>query len=46
MKMLSDEALIDAYLKSLTLGLDREFIDLLLTEIHQRDLDIQPSIAR
>lgn len=38
MKLLSDEALIDAYYKSLNLELDRDFIDLLLDEIHQRNL--------
>lgn len=40
MKLLSDEALIDAYRKSLTLDLDKDFIDLLLQEINQRNLEI------
>ncbi len=40
MKLLSDEVLIDAYRKSITLDLDKDFIDLLLQEIYQRNLEI------
>lgn len=40
MKLLSDEALIDAYRKSINLDLDKDFIDLLLQEIYQRNLEI------
>jgi hypothetical protein len=46
MKLLSDEALLDAYHKSLSLELDRDFIDLLLEEIYQRNLDIHKFIVR
>ncbi|WP_120189448.1 sporulation histidine kinase inhibitor Sda [Ammoniphilus oxalaticus] len=41
MKLLSDDALIDAYRKSVNLGLDKDFIDLLLSEIKHRELDLQ-----
>lgn len=40
MKLLTDEALIDAYRKSITLDLDKDFIDLLLQEINHRNLEI------
>lgn len=40
MKLLSDEALIDAYQKSINLDLDKDFIDLLLREINHRNLEI------
>jgi hypothetical protein len=40
MKILSDEALLDVYQKSIALNLDKEFIELLLAEIHIRNLDI------
>ncbi|MEW9667619.1 sporulation histidine kinase inhibitor Sda [Ammoniphilus sp. 3BR4] len=43
MKLLSDEALIDAYHKSVNLDLDKEFIGLLLDEIQQRKLDLNLS---
>jgi developmental checkpoint coupling sporulation initiation to replication initiation len=38
MELLSDEALLDAYVKAIHLGLEREFIALLVNEIHKRDL--------
>lgn len=41
MKLLSDDALIDAYQKSVSLGLDKDFINLLLKEIKQRKLDVK-----
>jgi len=39
MKLLTDEALIDAYRKSLNLELEQDFINLLLEEIYQRNID-------
>ena len=39
MKLLSDDALIDAYRKSINLDLDKDFIDLLLNEIKHRKID-------
>jgi len=39
MKLLSDDALIDAYRKSINLDLDEDFIDLLLNEIKHRRID-------
>jgi developmental checkpoint coupling sporulation initiation to replication initiation len=44
MKLLSDEALIDAYQKSVNLALDEDFINLLLEEIWQRKIDINQYI--
>ncbi|RXT15099.1 sporulation histidine kinase inhibitor Sda [Ammoniphilus sp. CFH 90114] len=41
MKLLSDDALIEAYHKSVNLDLDKDFIGLLLDEIHQRKLDLR-----
>jgi hypothetical protein len=43
MKILSDEALLDVYQKSVALNLDQEFIDLLLAEIRTRNLDLSQS---
>jgi developmental checkpoint coupling sporulation initiation to replication initiation len=40
MHLLSDEALLDAYMKAIHLGLEREFIDLLVEEIIKRELHI------
>jgi len=39
-KSLSNEALIDSYLKAVDLKLDRDFIQLLLAEIRRRRLNI------
>ncbi|MBP1930772.1 sporulation histidine kinase inhibitor Sda [Ammoniphilus resinae] len=41
MKLLTDEALIDAYRKSLNLELEQDFINLLLEEIYQRNIDLE-----
>jgi len=41
MKLLSDDALIDAYRKSINLDLDKDFIDLLLNEIKHRKIDMK-----
>lgn len=41
MKLLSDDALLDAYRKSVNLDLDKDFIDLLLEEIQHRKLDMR-----
>lgn len=40
MKILSNEVLIDSYLRALDLKLDKEFIELLLNEIKRRKLHI------
>ncbi|MFK7694636.1 sporulation histidine kinase inhibitor Sda [Paenibacillus sp. HJGM_3] len=40
MKSLSNEALIDSYLKAIDLKLDRDFISLLLAEIKRRKLNV------
>jgi len=40
MKTLSNEALIDCYLKATELKLDRDFLSLLLAEIKRRKLNI------
>ncbi|HJV44106.1 MAG TPA: sporulation histidine kinase inhibitor Sda [Bacillota bacterium] len=40
MKLLSDEALVEAYCKSVNLELDPDFINLLLEEISQRKIDM------
>ena len=42
MKALSNEALIDSYLKAVDLKLDREFVMLLLAEIKRRKLKLYP----
>ncbi|HBU80887.1 sporulation histidine kinase inhibitor Sda [Paenibacillus sp. UMB7766-LJ446] len=38
MAMLSDEMLLDSYHKAIELDLERDFIALLLAEIHKRKL--------
>lgn len=40
MRILSNEVLLDSYFRALDLKLEREFIDLLLTEIERRKLHI------
>ncbi|AMA72653.1 MULTISPECIES: sporulation histidine kinase inhibitor Sda [Aneurinibacillus] len=40
MHLLSDEALLDAYLKAVHLGLEQEFIQLLIEEINKRELPL------
>lgn len=40
MRSLSNEALIDSYLKAIDLKLDREFVTLLLAEIKRRKLNM------
>ncbi|MMZ58536.1 Sporulation inhibitor A [compost metagenome] len=42
MHLLSDEALLDAYVKATHLGLEQEFIALLMEEINKRDLHVPP----
>lgn len=39
MAMLTDEMLLESYQMATELHLDRDFIALLLAEIHKRDLD-------
>lgn len=39
MAMLTDEMLLDSYHMAIELKLEREFITLLLAEIHKRNLD-------
>lgn len=41
MAMLSDEMLLESYYMATELHLDREFIALLLAEIHRRNLNLQ-----
>lgn len=41
MAMLTDEMLLESYHMANILQLDREFIALLLAEIHKRNLDLQ-----
>ncbi|WP_127584825.1 sporulation histidine kinase inhibitor Sda [Paenibacillus koleovorans] len=41
MKSLSNEALIDSYLKAIDLKLDRDFLSLLLAEINRRKLNVK-----
>ncbi|MBB6020804.1 developmental checkpoint coupling sporulation initiation to replication initiation [Paenibacillus sp. JGP012] len=43
MAMLSDEMLLDSYHKAIELDLERDFIALLLAEIHKRKLDTNVS---
>jgi developmental checkpoint coupling sporulation initiation to replication initiation len=38
--MISNEVLIDSYLKALDLHLEEDFVELLLEEIKRRQLDI------
>lgn len=40
MRMISNETLVDSYIKAIDLGLDAEFIELLLEEIRRRQLNI------
>lgn len=42
MKSLSKQRLITAYLNSIDLQLDKEFIHLLLLELKRREIDIDP----
>jgi developmental checkpoint coupling sporulation initiation to replication initiation len=42
MHLLSDDALLDAYVKAMHLGLEKEFIALLIEEINRRDLHLPP----
>lgn len=41
MATLTDEMLLDSYHMAKELSLDREFIALLLAEIHKRELNLQ-----
>ncbi|CAM3047368.1 sporulation histidine kinase inhibitor Sda [Paenibacillus sediminis] len=41
MAMLTDEMLLDSYQMAVQLKLDREFIALLLAEIHKRSLAVE-----
>lgn len=43
MAMLTDEMLLESYYMATELNLDREFIALLLAEIHKRDLNTSDS---
>ncbi|CAH1201502.1 hypothetical protein PAECIP111890_01924 [Paenibacillus sp. JJ-223] len=43
MAMLSDEMLLDSYHQAIELNLERDFIALLLAEIHKRKLDTNAS---
>lgn len=43
MRILSNETLIDSYLRAVDLKLEEDFIDLLLTEIKRRKLKV-PSV--
>lgn len=40
MRLLTNELLIESYLRALELQLDREFIDLLRAEIQERNLPV------
>lgn len=42
MHLLTDEALLDAYVKAIHLQLEQDFIVLLIEEINKRDLHIPP----
>ncbi|MBN6185846.1 sporulation histidine kinase inhibitor Sda [Aneurinibacillus sp. BA2021] len=42
MHLLTDEALLDAYVKAMHLGLEQEFIFLLVEEINKRELHLPP----
>lgn len=44
MRQISDETLIDSYYKALDLRLESDFVDLLLAEIHRRNLKLHVSI--
>ncbi|CAM4516990.1 hypothetical protein HMSSN036_69230 [Paenibacillus macerans] len=43
MALLTDELLLESYQKATELQLDREFIALLLAEIHKRELELAVS---
>ncbi|GAB6991562.1 sporulation histidine kinase inhibitor Sda [Paenibacillus pini] len=43
MAMLTDEMLLDSYHTAVQLMLDRDFIALLLAEIHKRELETSPA---
>ncbi|MED4603017.1 sporulation histidine kinase inhibitor Sda [Paenibacillus validus] len=40
MKLISNEILVDSYFKALDLKLEKEFVELLLEEIHRRELNL------
>ncbi|SDE03843.1 developmental checkpoint coupling sporulation initiation to replication initiation [Paenibacillus sp. UNCCL117] len=40
MKLISNEILVESYFKALDLKLEEEFVELLLEEIHRRQLDL------
>ncbi|MFC5988785.1 sporulation histidine kinase inhibitor Sda [Marinicrinis lubricantis] len=40
MKLLSNEALVETYVKAVDLNLERDFIDLLFQEIKRRKLNV------
>ncbi|MEF2968519.1 sporulation histidine kinase inhibitor Sda [Paenibacillus sp. M1] len=44
MAMLTDELLLESYHMATLLDLDREFIALLLAEIHRRELITEPPV--
>lgn len=44
MAMLTDEMLLESYQMATILDLEREFIALLLAEIHRRDLISDPAL--
>lgn len=46
MRILSNETLIDSYLRAVDLELERDFIDLLLMEIKRRKLNVPMSFHK
>lgn len=46
MRLLSNELLIESYLRALELQLEKEFIDLLQTEIMERNLTVPSLLPR
>lgn len=46
MRLLSNETLLDSYVRAMELNLEKEFIDLLLMEIKRRKLNVPQSYPR
>ncbi|MCZ8522384.1 MULTISPECIES: sporulation histidine kinase inhibitor Sda [Paenibacillus] len=40
MKLISNEILVDSYFKAVSLKLEEEFVELLLEEIHRREIKL------
>lgn len=45
MAALTDELLLDSYQKAIELNLERDFIALLLAEIHKRNLEMKTAVV-